>query len=92
MANSAQAKKRARQIEKRRQRNVSFSSRLHTHIKAVRRALAAGDAEQAQTAFKTAEPVIDKATSQGIVHKRTAARYKHRLSVQIKQCAVAANG
>ena len=43
MANSAQAKKRARQAEETRQRNASQKSELRTAVKKVRKAIAAGD-------------------------------------------------
>ncbi|WP_289283112.1 30S ribosomal protein S20, partial [Methylophaga sp. UBA5088] len=42
MANSAQARKRARQAEVHRQRNASQRSAMRTTIKALRKAIAAG--------------------------------------------------
>lgn len=84
MANSPQAKKRARQAEKRRVRNVGQRSRMRTFIKKVIAAVDAGDKEQAQAAFKSAVPIIDSAVTKGLIHKNNAARKKSRLNAKIK--------
>lgn len=84
MANTAQAKKRARQAEKRRVRNAGQRSNLRTFIKKVIHAIKAGDKEQAQAAFKTAQPIIDSAVNKGLIHKNKAARSKSRLSARVK--------
>ncbi len=84
MANTAQAKKRARQAEKRRVRNAGQRSNLRTFIKKVIAAIRAGDKEQAQAAFKTAQPVIDSAVTKGLIHKNKAARSKSRLNARVK--------
>ena len=88
MANTAQAKKRIRQAEVRRQRNVAMRSKLRTYIKKVRQAIEAGDKTVAQAAFKEAVPVIDKMAGKDIIHKNTAARYKSRLSAHIKNLPI----
>ncbi|GAB4261020.1 MAG: 30S ribosomal protein S20 [Methylomicrobium sp.] len=87
MANTAQAKKRARQAEKHRIRNAGQRSNLRTFIKKVLAAVNAGDKEQAQAAFKKAVPVIDSAVNKGIIHKNKASRSKSRLSARIKSLA-----
>jgi small subunit ribosomal protein S20 len=84
LANSAQARKRAKQNDKRRQHNAALRSKMRTFVKRVRSAIAAGEKEQAQDAFKAAVPVLDSMTGKGIVHKNAAARYKSRLSASIK--------
>ncbi|MGI9320908.1 MAG: 30S ribosomal protein S20 [Thiogranum sp.] len=84
MANSAQARKRAHQAENRRQRNAGQRSALRTHIKNVVKAVAAGDAEAAQTAYRKAVPVIDKSVGKGLIHKNKAARHKSRLGQHIR--------
>lgn len=84
MANSPQAKKRARQAEGRRQRNAAQRSKMRTFIKKVRAAINAGDKEAAQAAFTAAVPVLDSMTGKGILHKNTAARYKSRLNSSIR--------
>lgn len=84
MANSAQARKRARQAEGRRQRNAGQRSMLRTYMKNVIKAIAAGDPQAAQTAYQSAVPVIDKSVSKGLIHKNKAARHKSRLAQHIR--------
>lgn len=85
MANSPQARKRARQAEKRRVRNASQRSHLRTFVKKVLAAINTGDKDQAQAAFKTAVPIIDSAVSKGLIHKNKAARSKSRLNAKLKE-------
>jgi small subunit ribosomal protein S20 len=85
VANTAQAKKRARQAEQRRARNASRRSMVRTYIKKVIKALDAADTELAQQAYKEAVPVIDKAANKGIIHKNKAARHKSRLNARLKK-------
>lgn len=84
MANSPQARKRARQGEKRRRHNASLRSLVRTVIKKVNAAIDAGDAAQAKSAYDEAVPVIDRMADKGIIHKNKAARHKSRLNEQIK--------
>ncbi|MGY6276319.1 30S ribosomal protein S20 [Methylomonas sp. MgM2] len=87
MANSPQARKRARQAEKSRIRNAGQRSNLRTFIKKVIAAVNAGDKEQAQSAFKAAVPVIDSAVNKGLIHKNKAARSKSRLNSRLRAMA-----
>ena len=84
MANSAQARKRARQAIVRRARNMSLRSTLRTAVKKVKKAIEAGDKAAAQAVFKESQSVIDSIADKKIVHKNTAARCKSRLSSAIK--------
>ncbi|AQA17978.1 30S ribosomal protein S20 [Halioglobus japonicus] len=84
MANSPQAKKRARQAEKRRVHNASLRSLVRTNIKKVIAAIDTGDADQAKAAYAAAVPVIDRMADKGIIHKNKAARHKSRLNAQVK--------
>jgi len=84
LANSAQAIKRARQAEKRRQRNTSQRSTMRTSIKKVIAAINAGDREAASQAYAAAVPVIDSAASKGLIHANKAARHKSRLNQHIR--------
>ncbi|MBV5302216.1 MAG: 30S ribosomal protein S20 [Methylococcales bacterium] len=90
MANSPQAKKRARQAENNRVRNGGQRSNLRTFIKKVLIAVKAGDKEQAVAAYKVAESVIDSAVTKGIIHKNKAARGKSRLNLKVKNLVLAA--
>lgn len=84
MANSAQARKRARQGESRRQHNMAQRSLVRTQIKKVRKAIAGGDRSAAETAFQAAVPVIDGMAGKGRIHPNKAARHKSRLNAQIR--------
>ncbi len=87
MANSPQARKRARQGEKRRTHNASLRSLVRTVIKKVDAAVNSGDAEAAKAAYASAVPVIDRMADKGIIHKNKAARHKSRLNAQVKALA-----
>lgn len=87
MANTAQARKRARQGEKRRQHNASLRSELRTAIKKVKKAIEAGDKAQAQAALRESAGVVDSIADKNIIHKNKAARHKSRLSAAIKALA-----
>uniref|UniRef100_UPI003342240F 30S ribosomal protein S20 n=1 Tax=Castellaniella defragrans TaxID=75697 RepID=UPI003342240F len=87
MANSAQARKRARQAVARNKHNSSMRSMLRTAIKRVRQAIEAGDQTAANEVFKKASSVIDRVADKQIIHKNKAARHKSRLSAAIKALA-----
>jgi small subunit ribosomal protein S20 len=87
VANTPQAKKRARQNEKARKHNASLRSMVRTYLKKVVAAIDAGDAEKAKTAYAEAVPVIDRMADKGIIHKNKAARHKSRLNARIKSLA-----
>lgn len=87
MANSPQARKRARQNDKRRAHNASLRSLVRTKIKQVIAAVGTGDAGASQAAFQQAVPVIDKMVSKGIIAKNKAARHKSRLNAKVKALA-----
>lgn len=84
MANTPQAKKRARQAEYNRQRNAAQRSMMRTNIKKVLHALQEGNKETAEAAYKAAVPVIDAMSRKGHIHKNKAARYKSRLNERIR--------
>jgi small subunit ribosomal protein S20 len=90
MANSAQARKRARQAVKSRTHNISLRSELRTAIKGVRKAIAAGDKSVAQSTFLAAQSTIDRIADKKIMHKNAAARHKSRLSAAVKRLTAAA--
>lgn len=87
MANSAQARKRARQAETHRQRNTAQRSQLRTAVKKVLKAIGAGDKAAATTAYQTAVPLLDRAARKGLVHGNKAARHKSRLNARLKALA-----
>lgn len=87
MANSAQARKRARQAVKSRAHNASLRSRLRTAIKAVHKAVVAGDKAAAQAVYRSSMSTIDCIADKKIIHKNKAARHKSRLSAAVKAMA-----
>ncbi|MEO8039359.1 MAG: 30S ribosomal protein S20 [Betaproteobacteria bacterium] len=87
MANTVQARKRARQSEVRRQQNAGLRSELRTAIKKVRKAIAAGDKAAASTVFTENQSTIDAVAGKGVVHRNLASRTKSRLSAAIKAMA-----
>ena len=84
MANTVQARKRARQSEKRRKHNASRRSLLRTRIKQVIKAIEGGDKGVAEAAYAKAVPIIDRMAGNDIIHKNKAARHKSRLSARIQ--------
>jgi small subunit ribosomal protein S20 len=84
LANTAQARKRARQAENNRQLNAGQRSNTRTSIKKVLKAIEAGDKDAARKAFDEAVPVIDKAAGKGLMHANKAARHKSRLNQHIR--------
>ncbi len=87
MANSAQAKKRARQAEATRKRNASQKSELRTAVKKVRKAIASGDKAAATKTLQESQSVMDRIAEKKTIHKNTVSRTKSRLSSAIKALA-----
>lgn len=90
MANIQSAKKRARQAVNRRARNMSARSMLRTAVKNVVKALDANDVAAAEAAYRTAEPILDRYSSRGLIGKNKASRHKSRLSARINAMKAAA--
>ena len=84
MANTAQARKRARQAEKNRQLNASQRSTMRTYVKKILNAVSDGNKAEAEAAFKAAAPLLDSTARKGLIHKNKAARYKSRLNARIR--------
>tara|TARA_R110002126_G_scaffold154635_1_gene301690 strand:- start:311 stop:574 length:264 start_codon:yes stop_codon:yes gene_type:complete len=87
MANTPQAKKRARQNEARFQVNKMRRSRIRTFLRAVEEAIASGDKEVAAKALQAAQPELMRGVTKGVVHKNTAARKMSRLASRVKAIA-----
>ena len=84
MANTAQARKRARQADVHYARNSAQRSRFRTVLKKVVYAIDANDKATAEAAYKEAVPVIDRMANKGLIHKNKAARHKSRLNTKIQ--------
>jgi small subunit ribosomal protein S20 len=83
MANHKSAEKRIRQTEKRTAINRARKSRVRTFVKKVEVAIASGNKEAAQSAFRLAQPELHRAASKGVLHKNTVARKLSRLAARI---------
>ena len=84
MANIKSAKKRAKQAVVRNARNAAQRSMLRTAVKKVLKAIDANDAAGATAAFTIAQPILDRVSARGLIHKNKAARHKSRLTARIK--------
>ena len=84
MANTAQAKKRARQAEQHRQHNVSMRTQQRGALKKVVVALEDENKAQAQAAYAVAVPLLDRMARKGLIHKNKAARHKSRLNAHLR--------
>jgi small subunit ribosomal protein S20 len=87
MANSAQARKRARQAVKQNSHNSSLRSELRTALKKVEKAILAGDKAAAEATYRTSVSTVDVIADKKIIHKNKAARHKSRLAAAIKAMA-----
>ncbi len=87
MANTAQARKRARQAVKLNAHNSSLRSELRTAVKKVIKAVEAGDKAAAAAVYQSSVSAVDRIADKKIIHKNKAARHKSRLSAAIKAMA-----
>jgi len=84
MANSPQARKRARQNARRHEINKARRSRIRTFLRKVEEAIASGDPDAARTALGQAQPELMRGVTKGVLHKNAAARKMSRLSSRVK--------
>src|SRR5262249_50234086 len=84
MANTASARKRIRQTERRTERNQARKSRMRTFVKKVETAIASGDKAAAAEALRAAQPEMQRAATKGVVHSNAIARKISSLSARIK--------
>jgi small subunit ribosomal protein S20 len=80
VANIKSQVKRNRTNERRRLRNKSVKSSLHTAIRAFREAAEAGDKDKAAELLESTCRKLDKAASKGVIHKNQAANKKSALA------------
>lgn len=89
MANHVSALKRTRQTERRTEANRANRSRVRTSLRAMREALVKGDAKAAQVQYRETVSTLDKGVQKGVLHSKTASRYKSRLNARLKAVATA---
>jgi small subunit ribosomal protein S20 len=88
MANTVSSLKRVRIAERRTAINRMRKSRLRHQIRTMRRLLDQKDAQGASKVVPTTFSLVDRAAKWGIIKKNTAARYKSRLTLRLRQISV----
>jgi small subunit ribosomal protein S20 len=83
VASHASALKAHRQSLKNRERNRQFRSRLRGALREIRIAVDGSDVAAAKKALKQTVSLIDRMTTQGIIHRNAAGRYKSRLTTRL---------
>jgi len=80
MATHKSAIKEHRQSLDRRLRNRQHRSRLRGRVKAIRKAIEAGDAETARGLLPSTLALVDHTAKLGVIHDNAAARTKSRIT------------
>lgn len=83
MANIKSAKKRILVIRKKTAQNKVQRTKMRTYVRQFQEEVAKGDVNEATEKFKSAERVIRKTASKGIIHKNNADRKVSRLAKQL---------
>ena len=89
MANTVSALKRVRMTERRTAINRMRKSRLRHQIRAMRRLLDQKDAQGASKLVPSTFSLVDRAAKWGIIKKNTAARYKSRMTLRLRNLSAA---
>ena len=88
MANHKSALKKYLRDEKKRLVNRMNRSKMKNKIKTLLKNLNAGELEEAKTVFPQVISRIDKKVTKGTIHKKTASRYKSRLTLRMKKAGI----
>jgi small subunit ribosomal protein S20 len=80
LATHKSAQKRARQALRRRARNRQVRSRVRSAVKAVRDAVESGKREGVVESLRSAEGLLRRAASKGVIPKKRASRQVSRLA------------
>jgi small subunit ribosomal protein S20 len=75
--------RRARQADRRHERNRATLNTVKTLIKKVQSAMAGKKTDEAKTSLLEATSVIGKAVSKGVLHRNTASRRISRLALRV---------
>jgi small subunit ribosomal protein S20 len=84
MANIKSARKRAHQAIGLRAHNLRLRTEVRTAIKNVKKAVAAGNKEEAAKALRESQRVIDRIVAKGVLHRNAGDRHKSRLAHALK--------
>lgn len=83
MARTLSAKKRVRQSIKRHKRNLRIKSMIKRYKKKMEESLKQNDLESAKKIYSILIPIIDRASTKGVIHPNKAARHKSVLSKKL---------
>ncbi|MDG2348917.1 MAG: 30S ribosomal protein S20 [Gammaproteobacteria bacterium] len=89
MANTAQARKRVKQANKRRTSNMSQRSSMRTSIKQFIKNIETNNVDQAKAQANEMFSKIDNMAGKKLIHANKAARLKKRLNLQLKKATQA---
>ena len=84
MANIKSARKREKQAVERREHNMSLRTEVRSAIKNVKKAVAAGNKDNAEKALRESQRVIDRIVAKGVLHRNAGDRHKSRLAQVVK--------
>ena len=87
MPNIKSASKRVLIAKDRNARNKAKKSVLKTYIKKFDTAVAQGNRDAAESAYKVAVKTVDRAATKGLIHKNNAANKKSAMTVKLNQMA-----
>ena len=87
MPNIRSAKKRVELSKISNARNKMYKSTLKSTLKKFDAAVAEGNKELADSAYKAAIKMVDQSVTKGILHKNNAARKKSSLTIKLNNMA-----
>ncbi len=87
MPNIKSSKKDVQRIAVHNEKNRAARSVLKTTLKKFDAALAEGNREQADSAYKAAVKTVDESVKKGILHKNNAAHKKSSLTLKLNKMA-----
>ena len=87
MANIKSSAKRVLIGRERAARNKADKSELKTTMKKFEAAVAEGNQENTEAAYKAAVKSVDRAVSKGLIHKNNAARKKSKMAAKVNALA-----
>ena len=85
MAHSLSAEKRIRQNIKCRARNRWRKEKFRAAIKQYQETILHGSVDDAQKQLQAIYKILDQTAAKGAIHKKTASRYKSRLSAKLNE-------
>ena len=87
MANHKSAVKKYKRDEKKRLINKMNKTKMRNWIKKFKKEIEAGKVEDAKAMFPKVMSTIDKLNTKGTIHKKTASRYKSRLTALLNKAS-----